>query len=194
MIQVRLNATVRNISTDNGTEFVNQTLKAYHEDVRILHQTSVAHTPQQNGVDRKPDLTNFYVFGALCYPTNDAEDLGKLKPKADIRIFSTMSNRHKDWLVQEQTALGKDFSNPFMADNLPKIVWLSTHHIYVCKELASPQGYGLSKTLDQQRRSEQKNWIAERYLEEAKAATKEEAKPAKEETKPAAKEEGKDDK
>ncbi|GKB68842.1 hypothetical protein Tco_0930254 [Tanacetum coccineum] len=25
----------------------------------------------------------------------------------------TMSNRHKDWLVQEQTALGKDFSNPF---------------------------------------------------------------------------------
>ncbi|GJR69464.1 retrovirus-related pol polyprotein from transposon TNT 1-94 [Tanacetum coccineum] len=24
----------------------------------------------------------------------------------------TMSNQHKDWLVQEQTALGKDFSNP----------------------------------------------------------------------------------
>ncbi|GKB17155.1 hypothetical protein Tco_0851078 [Tanacetum coccineum] len=30
--------------------------------------------------------------------------------------------KHKDWLVQEQTALGKDFSNPLMADNLPKIV------------------------------------------------------------------------
>ncbi|GJT51298.1 retrovirus-related pol polyprotein from transposon TNT 1-94 [Tanacetum coccineum] len=26
--------------------------------------------------------------------------------------LSTMSNKHKDWLVQEQTALGKDFSNP----------------------------------------------------------------------------------
>ncbi|GJR07103.1 hypothetical protein Tco_0530087 [Tanacetum coccineum] len=37
--------------------------------------------------------------------------------------------KHKDWLVQEQTTLGKDFSNPLMADNLPKIVWLSTHHI-----------------------------------------------------------------
>ncbi|GJX35347.1 hypothetical protein Tco_0246904 [Tanacetum coccineum] len=37
--------------------------------------------------------------------------------------------KHKDWLVQEQMALGKDFSNPLMADNLPKIVWLSTHHI-----------------------------------------------------------------
>ncbi|GJY35168.1 hypothetical protein Tco_0420546 [Tanacetum coccineum] len=42
---------------------------------------------------------------------------------------STMSNKHKDWLVQEQTALGKDFSNPLMADNFSKIVWLSTHHI-----------------------------------------------------------------
>ncbi|GJU19380.1 putative ribonuclease H-like domain-containing protein [Tanacetum coccineum] len=41
---------------------------------------------------------------------------------------STISNRHKDWLVQEQTALSKDFSNPLMADNLPKVVWLSTHH------------------------------------------------------------------
>ncbi|GKB69847.1 hypothetical protein Tco_0931259 [Tanacetum coccineum] len=37
--------------------------------------------------------------------------------------------KHKDWLVQEQMALGKDFSNPLLADNLPKIVWLSTHHI-----------------------------------------------------------------
>ncbi|GJV46943.1 zinc finger, CCHC-type containing protein [Tanacetum coccineum] len=39
-----------------------------------------------------------------------------------------MSNQHKDWLVQEQTALGKDLSNPFMVDNLPKIVWYSMHH------------------------------------------------------------------
>nr|GFB71448.1 hypothetical protein [Tanacetum cinerariifolium] len=27
------------------------------------------------------------VFGALCYPTNDSENLGKLQPKDDIRIF-----------------------------------------------------------------------------------------------------------
>ncbi|GKA17769.1 retrovirus-related pol polyprotein from transposon TNT 1-94 [Tanacetum coccineum] len=36
---------------------------------------------------RKLDLTFFYVFGALCYPTNDSKDLGKLQPTADIRIF-----------------------------------------------------------------------------------------------------------
>ncbi|GJZ48728.1 retrovirus-related pol polyprotein from transposon TNT 1-94 [Tanacetum coccineum] len=42
MIQVRLNAAVRNIRTDNGTEFVNQTLRDYYEQVDISHGTSVA--------------------------------------------------------------------------------------------------------------------------------------------------------
>nr|GEU39781.1 retrovirus-related Pol polyprotein from transposon TNT 1-94 [Tanacetum cinerariifolium] len=30
---------------------------------------------------------SFMYFGALCYPTNDSENLGKLQPKADIGIF-----------------------------------------------------------------------------------------------------------
>nr|GEZ78175.1 uncharacterized mitochondrial protein AtMg00810-like [Tanacetum cinerariifolium] len=37
--------------------------------------------------NKKPDLTFFRVFGALCYPTNDNEDLGKLQPIVAIRIF-----------------------------------------------------------------------------------------------------------
>ncbi|GJZ55044.1 ribonuclease H-like domain-containing protein [Tanacetum coccineum] len=49
-IQVRLNATVRKVRTNNGTEFVNQTLREFYENVGISHQTSVARTPQQNGV------------------------------------------------------------------------------------------------------------------------------------------------
>ncbi|GKE31860.1 retrovirus-related pol polyprotein from transposon TNT 1-94 [Tanacetum coccineum] len=36
MIQVRLNATVRKVRTDNGTEFVNQTLRDYYESVGKL--------------------------------------------------------------------------------------------------------------------------------------------------------------
>ncbi|GJS57087.1 retrovirus-related pol polyprotein from transposon TNT 1-94 [Tanacetum coccineum] len=120
MIQVRLNATVQNIRIDNGSEFVNQTLRAYYKDSGISHQTLVARTPQQNGIverrnqavatacftqnrslikkrhnktpyelihNKKPDLSYLHVFGALCYPTNDSEDLSKLKPKADIGIF-----------------------------------------------------------------------------------------------------------
>ncbi|GKE01550.1 retrovirus-related pol polyprotein from transposon TNT 1-94, partial [Tanacetum coccineum] len=142
MIQVRLKETVRRIRTDNGTEFVNQTLREYYEKVGISHETSVARSPQQNGVverrnrtlieaartmliyakaplflwaeavatacytqnrsmirrrhgktpyellhNKPPDLSYLHVFGALCYPTNDSENLGKLQPKADIGIF-----------------------------------------------------------------------------------------------------------
>ncbi|GJV58709.1 hypothetical protein Tco_1464809 [Tanacetum coccineum] len=41
--------------------------------------------------------------------------------------------RHKNWLVHKQTACGKDFSNPFMVDNLPKIIGFSTHLASVVK-------------------------------------------------------------
>ncbi|GJU10581.1 retrovirus-related pol polyprotein from transposon TNT 1-94 [Tanacetum coccineum] len=45
MIQVRLKVPVRRIRTDNGTEFVNQTLREYYEKVGISHETSVARSP-----------------------------------------------------------------------------------------------------------------------------------------------------
>ncbi|GJV78078.1 retrovirus-related pol polyprotein from transposon TNT 1-94 [Tanacetum coccineum] len=38
---------------DNGTEFVNRTLLEFYENVGISHQTSIARTPQQNGVVKK---------------------------------------------------------------------------------------------------------------------------------------------
>nr|GEX10454.1 retrovirus-related Pol polyprotein from transposon TNT 1-94 [Tanacetum cinerariifolium] len=50
MIQVRLKVSVRHIRTDNETEFVNQTLRDYYEEVGISYETSVARSPQQNGV------------------------------------------------------------------------------------------------------------------------------------------------
>nr|GEU38659.1 retrotransposon protein, putative, unclassified [Tanacetum cinerariifolium] len=41
-------------------------------------------TPYELIQDKKPNLSFFHVFGALCYPTNDNDDLGKLDAKADI--------------------------------------------------------------------------------------------------------------
>ncbi|GJS99965.1 retrovirus-related pol polyprotein from transposon TNT 1-94 [Tanacetum coccineum] len=50
MIQLWLKVPVRRIRTDNGTEFVNQTLREYYEKVGISYKTSVARSSQQNGV------------------------------------------------------------------------------------------------------------------------------------------------
>nr|GEX64526.1 retrovirus-related Pol polyprotein from transposon TNT 1-94 [Tanacetum cinerariifolium]GEY15377.1 retrovirus-related Pol polyprotein from transposon TNT 1-94 [Tanacetum cinerariifolium] len=56
-------------------------------DSNVLSEKRHNKTPYKLLHDRKPELSYLYVFGALCYPTNDGEDLGKLKPKADIGIF-----------------------------------------------------------------------------------------------------------
>ncbi|GKB82311.1 retrovirus-related pol polyprotein from transposon TNT 1-94 [Tanacetum coccineum] len=75
-------------------------LRDYYEQVGISHETSVARTPQQNAiVERrnrmlveaartiKPNLSYLHVFGALCYPNNNSDNLGKFQAKADIGIF-----------------------------------------------------------------------------------------------------------
>ncbi|GJU52286.1 integrase, catalytic region, zinc finger, CCHC-type containing protein [Tanacetum coccineum] len=49
-IHVGLNKTVKNIRTDNGTEFVNKDLTDYYERVVIFHQKTVLRTLQQNAM------------------------------------------------------------------------------------------------------------------------------------------------
>nr|GEY66877.1 hypothetical protein [Tanacetum cinerariifolium] len=51
--------------------------------IRLRHRK----TPYELLHDKLPDLSFFHVFGALCYPKNDSENLGKLQPKANIGIF-----------------------------------------------------------------------------------------------------------
>ncbi|GJZ01122.1 retrovirus-related pol polyprotein from transposon TNT 1-94 [Tanacetum coccineum] len=55
----------------------------YTQNRSLIH-TLHDKTPYELVHEKKPDLLFLRVFGALCYPTNDSEDLGKLKAKADI--------------------------------------------------------------------------------------------------------------
>nr|GFA81739.1 hypothetical protein [Tanacetum cinerariifolium] len=57
LIQRGLQAQVRVVQTDKGTEFLNQTLHAYFAAEGIQHQTSVARTPEQNGVVERQNRT-----------------------------------------------------------------------------------------------------------------------------------------
>ncbi|GKD58406.1 retrovirus-related pol polyprotein from transposon TNT 1-94 [Tanacetum coccineum] len=43
--------------TDNGTEFKNKKLRAFYVKLGIVHQTSIARTPQQNGVVERQNRT-----------------------------------------------------------------------------------------------------------------------------------------
>ncbi|GKF47259.1 retrovirus-related pol polyprotein from transposon TNT 1-94, partial [Tanacetum coccineum] len=52
--------------------------------------------------DRKPNLSYLHVFGALCYPNNDSEDLDKLQDKADIGIFIGYAPKKKAYRIYNQ--------------------------------------------------------------------------------------------
>nr|GFA79775.1 hypothetical protein [Tanacetum cinerariifolium] len=57
LVQRGLQAQVRIVRTDKGTEFLNQTLYAYFAAEGILHQTSVDRTPEQNDVVERRNRT-----------------------------------------------------------------------------------------------------------------------------------------
>ncbi|GJS02685.1 retrovirus-related pol polyprotein from transposon TNT 1-94 [Tanacetum coccineum] len=54
---------------------------------RSIVHTRHNKTPYELIRNRKPNVQYFNMFGSLCYPTNDRDDLGKMKPKADVGIF-----------------------------------------------------------------------------------------------------------
>ncbi|GJV51467.1 integrase, catalytic region, zinc finger, CCHC-type containing protein [Tanacetum coccineum] len=58
----------------------------YTQNRSLIH-TRHDKNPYELVHNKKPDLTFFWIFGALCYPTNDRENLGKLQPRADIGIL-----------------------------------------------------------------------------------------------------------
>ncbi|GJU06832.1 retrovirus-related pol polyprotein from transposon TNT 1-94 [Tanacetum coccineum] len=157
MIQVCLNTSIRNIRTDDGTDFVNQTLKSYYEDIEISHQNSVAQAvttacysqnrslirkchnkiPYELLHDRKPDLKYLHVFGALCYPTNDSEDLGLVQKPHSLIPYVPPTN--KDWDILFQPIFDEYFNPPPSVTSLVPAV--------VAPEHANPTDHPLNNVI-----------------------------------------------
>ncbi|GKD01164.1 retrovirus-related pol polyprotein from transposon TNT 1-94 [Tanacetum coccineum] len=66
---------------------------------RSIIQSHHGKTPYELLHDRKPNLSYLHVFGALCYPNNNSEDLGKFQDKADIGIFIGYAPKKKDYRI-----------------------------------------------------------------------------------------------
>ncbi|GJS84891.1 retrovirus-related pol polyprotein from transposon TNT 1-94 [Tanacetum coccineum] len=64
----------------------------------IIH-TRHNKTPYELLRGRNPNVEYFHVFGSLCYPTNDRDDLGKMKPKADIVVFIGYSETSRGFRI-----------------------------------------------------------------------------------------------
>nr|GEU78440.1 putative reverse transcriptase domain-containing protein [Tanacetum cinerariifolium] len=59
-------------------------------------------TPYEVLHNKLLDLSLLHLFGALCYPTNDSENLEKLQPKADIGIFIGYAPTKKAFQIYNQ--------------------------------------------------------------------------------------------
>nr|GEV13072.1 hypothetical protein [Tanacetum cinerariifolium] len=90
-------------SKDEALDFIIKFLKMIQVRIKVLVRQAMAtacysqnrsiirlrhgKTPYELLHNKLPHLSFLYVSSALCYLTNDSENLGKLQPKADIGIF-----------------------------------------------------------------------------------------------------------
>nr|GEV12194.1 hypothetical protein [Tanacetum cinerariifolium] len=112
LVQRGLHAQVRTVRTDNGMEFLNKTLHAYFAAESIKHQTSIAQTPEPNGVVERqyrtlveaartmlralPVLSVQLPHHVLLKTVlSDGENLDKMKEKGDACIFLGYSNQSR---------------------------------------------------------------------------------------------------
>nr|GFA34963.1 hypothetical protein [Tanacetum cinerariifolium] len=70
----------------------------YTQNRSLIH-TRYNKTPYELVHNKKHDLNFLCVFGALCYPINDIEDLSKLQPTADIEIFVGYAPSRKGYRI-----------------------------------------------------------------------------------------------
>nr|GEY98029.1 hypothetical protein [Tanacetum cinerariifolium] len=109
-------------------------------------------TPYELLHDKLPVLSYFHVSGALCYPTNDSENLGKLQPKDDIVQDScqTLLLQHRLYHHQEPIGIccfNRCLMNYSILHPTPKVIALTAE--LVASELAELTGSPSSTTIDQ---------------------------------------------
>ncbi|GKE39487.1 retrovirus-related pol polyprotein from transposon TNT 1-94 [Tanacetum coccineum] len=78
---------------------------------RSIINTRHNKTPYEMLRGRKPNIEYFHVFGSLCYPTNDRDDLVKMKPKVNIGVFIGYSETSRDDIMN--TPSKEDLDNLF---------------------------------------------------------------------------------
>ncbi|GJR20229.1 putative ribonuclease H-like domain-containing protein [Tanacetum coccineum] len=76
-------------------------IACYTQNRSIIHRR-FDKTPYELINGKKPDISFLHVFGALCYPKNDREDIGKLGANGDIGFFISYSANSRAYRVYNQ--------------------------------------------------------------------------------------------
>nr|GEV94444.1 putative ribonuclease H-like domain-containing protein [Tanacetum cinerariifolium] len=106
------------IRTDNGTEFINQTLREYYEHVGMSHETSVARSRHQNGVVERRKLQPKADIGII---------IGYAPTKKAFRIYNRRTRRiveiiHVDFDELTVMASKQSSSGPALHEMTPATI------------------------------------------------------------------------
>ncbi|GJV42084.1 hypothetical protein Tco_1420524 [Tanacetum coccineum] len=113
-------------------------------DLKIMMESS----PEENDQKLK-DGTVIHMLVERRYPISKdllqrMLDLGLEVERERELVFNSPCFMVKSWLVQDQTVLGKDYSNMLIADSLLKTIWFINAPCYGNEALASPKANELT--------------------------------------------------
>nr|GEY89612.1 retrovirus-related Pol polyprotein from transposon TNT 1-94 [Tanacetum cinerariifolium] len=119
--------------------------------LRVVSINEKKKTPYELLHNKLLDLSFLHVFYALCYPTKDSENLGKLQPKADIDPPSStpfVSPLRTDWDMLFQPLFDVLLTPPPIVDH-PVLEVIDPIAEVVAPEPAASIGLPSSTTIDQ---------------------------------------------
>ncbi|GJX11138.1 retrovirus-related pol polyprotein from transposon TNT 1-94 [Tanacetum coccineum] len=135
------------VKTDNGTEFVNQTLREYYEKVAISRETSVARSPQQNGVVEKPMASEHSSLEPTLHEMTSTTISSGLVPNPPSSTPFVPPSR-TDWDLLFQPMFD-DLLNPSSSVDRPAPKVIAPIAEVVVPEPAASTGSPSSTTVDQ---------------------------------------------
>ena len=133
MILTQFNKNIKVFHSDNGREFVNQSLAEFMTQHGILHQKTCVYTPQQNGIAERKNRHILAVARSICFTMH--------VPKcfwAEAVLTSVfLSNRMPARILNFQTPLrmlSRFHSIPSALNILPKVFgcvcYVHVHHLH----------------------------------------------------------------
>ena len=101
LIKTQYQHSIKILKSDNGREFVNSAMKLYFQENGMIHQTSCAYTPEQNGVAERKNCSLLEMTRSMLIESKAPKHFW---PEA-IATSAYLLNRLPTSILKHQTPL-----------------------------------------------------------------------------------------
>ncbi|GJX25103.1 hypothetical protein Tco_0231399 [Tanacetum coccineum] len=113
-------------------------------DLKIMMESSKEENDQSDFWNNQQnwEIVTWRLYEACGVYILELEDGTVIHMLVERRVLNSPCFMVKSWLVQDQTVLGKDYSNLLIADSLLKTIWFINAPCYGNEALTSPKANG----------------------------------------------------